>query len=724
MAGGISSPRNQLLVCFLTQPLRRDRGRINTLAENTQKIRQVATEVGQALAQAREEDERIKEALERKDPGYTSDMARGKRYLVDLLASNTIQRIQADGFNGPRGDGFPLANMLAMVSLENKEIVPILAAHVYTVCPTAIPTLPSPKKDASEDELMESLGMLKDKHGEYETFDKFLSRTEVSNYVIAYSFVVHISRSSRPCQPRQSIVTFMSNIMASSPSSHSLFGGHVGAVKWLERFLDLLPDPPAAPLPLLTAPVLHGFLSGAGHMLANKHNEIFHRQMTRISEQVMQRLDDGPIGKPSSIRLEKLMHPGAFLSVLEKFQSTLPERALPELYYGANLSSTHSSRGENGLGGSMGSGSSNPQRSAGNPGGIGAQPTASNPFGASSGRNSESTPINPFGSGFATSSTFGIPNSGVSFGSGEQSRTHEGSFSDSRARGGSTKPPCKFFAQGRCRLGDGCRFSHDAGDGGMSTEPTSDQRTGFGAMSVPGGNIPLGSSSGAFGGSAPSTFSVASPFGSVSTPFESAGSAPSASPFGAAGATSAPSGFGSSSFFGNATANAPVLSPFSGDLISNPSTFGAPSSGASSFRASSSFGTDQNNQGYGGRRGAVHGGGGSSKPPCKFFAQGRCRSGDSCKFSHDISGSGGFGNSSGRGGSFGNNSGRGTDASFGNSRGGNSGSFERSGDRGNGSGVGNSFALTSSALGGGTRPFSGGGFGGGSANNPFGMPRR
>ena len=192
----------------------------------------------------------------------------------------------------------------------------------------------------------------------------------------------------------------MANIMASSPSSHTLFGGHVGAVKWLERFLDLLPDPPAAPLPLLTAPVLHGFLSGAGHMLANKHHEIFQKQIKRISEQVIQRLDDGPIGKPSSIRLEKLMHGG-----IEKFQSVLPERALPELYNGANASSAHGGFGESGLGGPMGFGSSNPQRSTWNAGGNGPQPTASNPFGAS---NSESTPSNPFGSGLATSSPFGL----------------------------------------------------------------------------------------------------------------------------------------------------------------------------------------------------------------------------------------------------------------------------------------------------------------------------
>ena len=69
--------------------------------------------------------------------------------------------------------------MLAMVSTEAKELVQILAAHIYTACPTAIPTLPHPSKDSSEEELMEGLGMAKDKNGEYETFERFLSRTEV-----------------------------------------------------------------------------------------------------------------------------------------------------------------------------------------------------------------------------------------------------------------------------------------------------------------------------------------------------------------------------------------------------------------------------------------------------------------------------------------------------------------------------------------------------------------
>lgn len=70
--------------------------------------------------------------------------------------------------------------MLAMVSTQVKELLPILSAHIYTVCPTAIPTLPKVTKNESEKELMESLGMAKGSDGEYETFDRFLARTEVS----------------------------------------------------------------------------------------------------------------------------------------------------------------------------------------------------------------------------------------------------------------------------------------------------------------------------------------------------------------------------------------------------------------------------------------------------------------------------------------------------------------------------------------------------------------
>jgi len=82
-------------------------------------------------------------------------------------------------FISQRGDGFPLANMLALVSAEAKDVIPVLTAHIYTVCPTAIPSLPHVDHDATEEQLMESLGMLRGKDGEFETFERFLARTEV-----------------------------------------------------------------------------------------------------------------------------------------------------------------------------------------------------------------------------------------------------------------------------------------------------------------------------------------------------------------------------------------------------------------------------------------------------------------------------------------------------------------------------------------------------------------
>ena len=156
-------------------------GKVNTLAENVDKIRSVAADVSQAIAQARTEDEQIKQQLQAGAPNVTPEMARGKRYLINLLSEKIVVRVQAEGFNGQRGDGFPLASMLAMVSVDNKDLVPVLQAHIHTVCPTAIPNLPHPAPDASEDEVMESLGMLKGKDGSFETFERFLSRTEVSD---------------------------------------------------------------------------------------------------------------------------------------------------------------------------------------------------------------------------------------------------------------------------------------------------------------------------------------------------------------------------------------------------------------------------------------------------------------------------------------------------------------------------------------------------------------
>ena len=71
--------------------------------------------------------------------------------------------------------------MLAIVSVDNKELGPVLAAHIYTVCRAAIPALPTATPDATEDDLMESMGMLKGADGSFESFERFLQRTEVSS---------------------------------------------------------------------------------------------------------------------------------------------------------------------------------------------------------------------------------------------------------------------------------------------------------------------------------------------------------------------------------------------------------------------------------------------------------------------------------------------------------------------------------------------------------------
>ena len=189
------------------------KGKVNTLNDNPAKIQEVATEISQAIARYDQEDAQIKQQLQQKVAGITADMAVGRRYFVDLLASTAMTRVQAESFSGTKGDAFPLAAMLAMVSVENKNILAVLAAHIYTVCPTAIPTLPTPKADASEDDVMTGLGMQRDKKtGEFESFPQFLARTE-------------------------NIVSFMAAIQSSLPSSHQLMNGNTGALIWLKRFL-------------------------------------------------------------------------------------------------------------------------------------------------------------------------------------------------------------------------------------------------------------------------------------------------------------------------------------------------------------------------------------------------------------------------------------------------------------------------------------------------------
>jgi hypothetical protein len=75
-------------------------GKVNTLSESVDKIRSVAAEVSHAIGAARAEDESIKQQVQAGNRDLTPEMSRGKRYLVDLLSSSVIKRVQAEGFNG------------------------------------------------------------------------------------------------------------------------------------------------------------------------------------------------------------------------------------------------------------------------------------------------------------------------------------------------------------------------------------------------------------------------------------------------------------------------------------------------------------------------------------------------------------------------------------------------------------------------------------------------
>lgn len=666
------------------------RGKMNTLSHEKDKVEIVTQQVVDALQASVQEDGILKQQMEAGDASVTIEMTRGTRYLMDLIASTVIVRVQAEGFNGTRGDGFPLAHMLAQTSARVEEDFSLLlTAHIYSVCPTAIPTLPFPADGSSEMELMESLGMQKDKNGEYESFDRFLARTE-------------------------GLISIMGEIVSSAPSDHNLLGGHRGGLVWLERFLDLLP-PEQSPLPLLTAPVLVAFLTAAGHMLMNKFPQEFSAMFHRIANDVSKRLDKSTIGQPSATRLNKLL-----LGGIEYFQNELPHGAIHD-FYDSTIKGSSSSSNQFCQPTNQGSvppfgtfNGENSQEVRGNTVfGVSAPP----PFGSKSLGSSDTS--QPYGTmnqsqqpfinkGLATTApssssafpqvsaptSFGAMSSLPMFGSGQVSNTTPSPFA--------TNVPATTTST------FGTSVNQFA-----AINPSAPSPSPFGTSNTPAPSV---------FGSAPSSFgknnNTGSPFENSSispTPFGFNNATSASSPFGPATSTSNP--FGQTAFsnpstsFGGGKSNisnlpplAPVQntfgnpsplggglntlsspSPFGGgqNTFGNPSpfgaganTFGSPSpfgggqntlnnpspfgSGQNTFSSSTPFGGAQNtlskSSPFGGAQNAFgnpspfgtssnttpfgasnsNAFSGNKKEPCKYFSQGKCKYGSNCKYSHDV----------------------------------------------------------------------------------------
>lgn len=75
-------------------------GKVNTLSEDAHKIKAVAADISAVIAQTRQEDEQIKQMLAQGSKEVTAEHARGKRYMLDLLASKVVVRAQANTFKG------------------------------------------------------------------------------------------------------------------------------------------------------------------------------------------------------------------------------------------------------------------------------------------------------------------------------------------------------------------------------------------------------------------------------------------------------------------------------------------------------------------------------------------------------------------------------------------------------------------------------------------------
>jgi hypothetical protein len=419
-------------------------------------------------------------------------------------------------------------------------------------------------------------------------------------------------------------MSHVANIMASGPPTHTLLGGHEGAVHWLRRFLGLLPASPQSPLPLLTAPVLDAFLTGAGHMLANIHPTEFESLLNSIIKDVAVRLDESPVGMPSATRLRKTIRDG-----FDGFKNHLPSRALPELYYGASatpgahrhstsalslaFSTANSSQNLSGFASSTPSPFDRPP--------LTTATQAQSSFASSTNDALGSGPFSqPKPSPFSIASTTPTPFQSSPFGTSQQ-----------------VEAPYEKAASASNSSPFGNNMTSPFGEAVASNSnqmPASSSSTLFGnpqsAQNPFASNLAPSSSIGTspFGG-APAQSPFASttqyPFGTQnqSAPF----AAQQANPFGSQ--PSNPFGSQQSNPFGSQQS-----SPFGSQLQST--TLGSgPFGSQQQPQQPNPFGTQQSSP-FGAQQQSTPFGGDNQRPLCKYFARGQCRFGDKCRSSHEM----------------------------------------------------------------------------------------
>ena len=535
------------------------RGKLNTLSNDAQKVMEVVREITSAILVAKDEDEQA-----RRENASAPESSQGFMYFLDLLASNVIIRSSAETFNSTNGEGFPLANAIALIAAEVKELSPLIMAHVYKVCPAAIPRAPSVGTDTSEDELMDSLGMIKDKSGGYETFDRFLNRTEG---------LISVSAA-----------------MMCSVGDHDIMGGKDGALKWLQNFMKTLPEENT--LAVTTAPVLTSFLTAAGHMLANQFPQQFTSILTSIESDILLRLDQTTIGAPAATRLKKVLKEG-----INGFKSNAPKGFIAELYNNGSSSSALTQ-------------ADSPSQKNNNAFGFTTEASAiSNPFGTQ--RSENTSGKIPFGGG----TSFGQKNNQAqtpfvsstkpAFGSLGMNSASSNSFSGQNLSF-NTSAASPFGGGGSSFGQNNKQAPSPFGNNAMGTFPSSQTNTGSGSVKQ-----------------------------GQSSPFVSGNQSNSSNSFGGIRQGQPQNPFGNTSPFGGGV---PAHSPFNSQQSNNPFGGGVTQSpfGTSGQAGSNPFGDSKNMKSKSKPKNGVNLSRRNTNavPPCKYFAQGNCRYGDNCKFSH------------------------------------------------------------------------------------------